>query len=148
MSLPMYSGNLYDPAMTAPMREELTRLGIESLETAEAVDEALGRKSGTLLVVVNSVCGCAAGYARPGVALALQHTTTPERTVTVFAGVDREAAARARDYFVGYAPSSPQIALMKDGEVVFMLERQNIEGYDAQQVAKALIGAFGAHCRG
>ncbi len=148
MSLPIFGGSMYDSALTAPMRQELTRLGVESLETPEAVNEALGQKSGTVLVVVNSVCGCAAGNARPGVALALQHDVKPNRVVTVFAGVDREAATRAREHFVGYAPSSPQIALMKDGEVVFMLERHHIEGRDARQVASALTGAFDEHCGG
>ena len=146
MSLPIFGGSMYDPAMVAPMRDELVRLGVESLETADAVDAALKDQKGTCLVVVNSVCGCAAGYARPGVAMALQHSVQPDRVVTVFAGVDREAAARARDYFVGYRPSSPQIALMKDGNVAFMLERQHIEGHDAQQVASALIQSFDEHC--
>lgn len=136
----------YPPELTEPMRAELTRLGVEDLRTVEQVDAALKDSQGTVLVVVNSVCGCAAGGARPAVARALAHDKQPGRVVTVFAGVDREATDRARSYFTGYRPSSPQIALLKDGQVAFMLERQQIEGRDAAQIAGDLIAAFDQHC--
>lgn len=135
----------YPPEMTEPMRAELTRLGVEDLRTPEQVDEAL-KQPGTVLVVVNSVCGCAAGNARPGVAKAMANEKLPDRIVTVFAGVDKEAVSQARSYFKGYAPSSPQIALLKDGEVVAMLERTNIEGRNADQVANDLVNAFNQYC--
>lgn len=135
----------YPAEMTEPMRAELTRLGVEDLRTEQQVDEALTAK-GTVLVVVNSVCGCAAGNARPGVAKALAHAVQPDRTVMVFAGVDKPAVDKARGYFKGYQPSSPQIALLKDGNVVFMLERRNIEGSSADIIAAALAGAFDEHC--
>jgi putative YphP/YqiW family bacilliredoxin len=138
---------MYDEMLVAPMRQELTRLGIEETRTAEQVDAVLGEKQGTVLVVVNSVCGCAAGMARPAVAMALDHETKPDRMITVFAGNDREATARAREYFVGYRPSSPSIALLKDGQVVKMLERWNIEGRQAHDVAAELVAAFDEHCR-
>jgi len=136
----------YPVELTEPMRRELTQLGVEDLRTPEQVDAVLGTGQGTVLVVVNSVCGCAAGNARPGVARALQHPVLPDRIVTVFAGVDREAVARARSYFTGYQPSSPQIALLKDGKIVFMLERSQIEGNDAAGVARALMAAFDRFC--
>ena len=136
----------YPPEMTEPMRAELTRIGVEDLRTPQQVDEVLQPAKGTVLVVVNSVCGCAAGNARPGVAKALQNEKVPERIVTVFAGVDKEAVAKARGYFTGYQPSSPQIALLKDGQVVAMLERQNIEGRTADMVAADLVNAFNTHC--
>jgi putative YphP/YqiW family bacilliredoxin len=136
----------YPPELTEPMREELTRLGVEDLRTPAQVDEAVGGGKGTVLVVVNSVCGCAAGNARPGVAKALRNPALPDRVVTVFAGVDRDAVASARSYFTGYQPSSPQIALLRDGEVVLMLERQNIEGRDASAVASDLVAAFDRFC--
>lgn len=138
---------MYDEMLVAPMREELTRLGIQETRTAEEVDAVLGEKKGTVLVVVNSVCGCAAGMARPAVAMALEHGVLPDRMITVFAGNDREATARAREYFVGYRPSSPSIALLKDGEVVKMFERWNIEGRQAHDVASELTAAFDEHCR-
>ena len=128
------------------MRAELTRLGIEETRTADEVDAVLGEKKGTVLVVVNSVCGCAAGMARPAVALALQNGVKPEKMITVFAGNDREATARAREYFVGYRPSSPSIALMRDGDVVKMLERWQIEGRDASEIAHELTTAFDQYC--
>ena len=128
------------------MRAELTRLGIEETRTAEEVDAVLGEKKGTVLVVVNSVCGCAAGMARPAVALALQNGVKPEKMITVFAGNDTEATARAREYFVGYRPSSPSIALMRDGDVVKMLERWQIEGRDASEIARELTTAFDQYC--
>ena len=138
---------MYDEMIVAPMRQELTRLGIEETRTAEAVDAVLGEKKGTVLVVVNSVCGCAAGMARPAVAMALESDAKPDRMITVFAGNDREATARAREYFVGYRPSSPSIALLKDGEVVKMFERWQIEGRQAHDVASELTAALKEHCQ-
>ena len=136
----------YPEMMIRPMREDLTRLGFEELRTADAVDTTIPNSKGTLMVVVNSICGCAAGRARPGVALALQHDVKPDKVATVFAGADIEATERARSYFTGYGPSSPSIALMKDGELVFMLERYQIEGRDASQIAGELTKAFDQHC--
>lgn len=136
----------YPEIMIRPMREDLTRLGVEELKTAEAVDSTIRDSKGTLMVVVNSICGCAAGKARPGVALALQHTKTPDKVMTVFAGADVEATERARSYFTGYGPSSPSIALLKDGELVYMLERFQIEGRDANQIAGELTQAFEKYC--
>ena len=138
---------MYDEMIVAPMRQELTRLGIEETRSAADVDAVLGEKKGTVLVVVNSVCGCAAGMARPAVAMALENETLPDRMITVFAGNDREATQRAREYFVGYRPSSPAIALLKDGEVVKMLERYQIEGRHAHDIAAELTAAFNEHCR-
>lgn len=136
----------YPEIMIKPMREELTRLGFEELKTPEAVDETIRNSKGTLMVMVNSICGCAAGKARPGVALALQHSVKPDKVATVFAGADIEATDRARSYFTGYGPSSPSIALLKDGELVYMLERYQIEGRDASQIANELTKAFDQHC--
>lgn len=136
----------YDPRVVQPMREELTQLGVQELRTAEAVDEVLGRREGTTLVIVNSVCGCAAANARPAVALALQHEVRPDRVVTVFAGQDVEATARAREYFTGYRPSSPSIALQRDGELVFMLERHRIEGREAGEIARDMRDTFDRFC--
>ena len=136
----------YPEIMIRPMREDLTRLGVEELRTPEAVDETVKNSKGTLMVVVNSICGCAAGKARPGVALALQHGVKPDKVATVFAGADVEATERARSYFTGYGPSSPSIALLKDGELVYMLERWQIEGRDASQIATELTKAFDEHC--
>jgi bacilliredoxin len=137
---------MYDPELVRPMREELTRLGFTELRTPDEVDAVLTKEKAPTLVVVNSVCGCAARNARPAAALAIQHTRRPARLVTVFAGQDPDATARARGYFTGYAPSSPQIALLKDGAVVFMLERRNIEGRDARAIATDLIAAFDKFC--
>ncbi|MEA2462461.1 MAG: hypothetical protein QOJ98_208 [Acidobacteriota bacterium] len=137
---------MYDEMIVEPMRRELTRLGIEEARTAEAVDAVLGEKKGTVLVVVNSVCGCAAGMARPAVAMALDHEVKPDRMITVFAGNDREATQRAREYFVGFRPSSPMIALVKDGQVVKMFERHQIEGRQAHDIASELTAAFDQHC--
>ncbi len=137
---------LYEPTLVEPMREELTRLGVQELLTVEEVDEVLGRNEGTTLVVVNSVCGCAAQNARPAVALAMEHEVRPKRIVTVFAGQDVEATARARDYFAGVRPSSPSIALLKEGELVFMLERHQIEGRIAEDVSRDLTDAFDRFC--
>jgi putative YphP/YqiW family bacilliredoxin len=136
----------YPEIMIRPMREDLTRLGVEELRTAQAVDETIKNSKGTLMVVVNSICGCAAGKARPGVALALQHNVTPDKVATVFAGADIEATERARSYFTGFGPSSPSIAILKDGELVYMLERRQIEGRDATQIAEELTKAFDQHC--
>jgi bacilliredoxin len=136
----------YSEILIRPMREDLTRLGVEELRTAEAVDDTVQNSQGTLMVVVNSVCGCAAGKARPGVALALEHSVKPAKVATVFAGADIEATERARSYFKGYGPSSPSIALLKDGQVVYMLERYQIEGRDAHQIAGELTKAFDQYC--
>lgn len=137
---------MYDEMMVRPMREELTRLGIKETRTAAEVDAVLGQKKGTTLVVVNSVCGCAAGNARPAVAMALENDTLPEKMITVFAGNDAEATARARSYFTGYRPSSPSIALIRDGEVVKMFERHQIEGREARDIAHELTTAFEQFC--
>ena len=137
---------MYDPALVEPMRRELTDVGAEELRTMGEVDAILKDQKGTALVVVNSVCGCAASNARPGVAMAVQHGTLPDKITTVFAGQDLEATNHARSYFKGYFPTSPQIALMKDGEVAFMLERYDIEGRTAQDVAQRLVTAFDEHC--
>lgn len=136
---------MYDERLLAPMRQELTRIGFEELRTAEQVDAALKDAPGTTLVVVNSVCGCAARNARPAVALAMRHGVRPDRLVTVFAGQDREATDRARGYFTGYPPSSPSIALLKDGRLVHMLERHDIEGRSAEEIAGDLTRAFDEH---
>ena len=137
---------VYPEFMIAPMREELTRLGVRELRTAADVDTVVRDSKGTVMVIVNSVCGCAAGKARPGVALALQHSTTPDVVATVFAGADVEATNRARDQFVGYPPSSPSIALLRDGKLVYMLERHEIEGQEAPAIARRLTEAFDEHC--
>ncbi len=137
---------MYDPEMVRPMREELTRLGFEELRTPDAVDAVLAKERAPTLVVVNSVCGCAARNARPAAALAIQHERRPARLVTVFAGQDADATGRARSYFTGYAPSSPQIALFKEGRLVCMLERRNIEGRNARDIAADLTAAFDAYC--
>jgi putative YphP/YqiW family bacilliredoxin len=137
---------LYDPRLVQPMREELTRIGFQELRTPPDVDVALGTSKGVTLVVVNSVCGCAARNARPAATLALEHPRRPDRLLTVFAGQDADATARARSYFTGYAPSSPQMALFKGGELVFMLERKNIEGRAAKDIAADLTAAFDRYC--
>ncbi len=136
----------YDERFVAPMREELTRLGVEEMRTPDEVDAKLRDATGTTLVVVNSICGCAARNARPAVALALKHQKRPESLTTVFAGQDVDATVRARSYFDGYPASSPQIALLKDGRVVFMLERHQIEGRSADAIAQDLTGAFERYC--
>jgi len=128
------------------MREELTRLGIEEARTPAQVDEAIKQTTGTLMIVVNSVCGCAAGKARPGIAMALRHTTRPTRAITVFAGADIEATERARSYFAGQPPSSPSVALLKNGELVYLLPRHEIERRDAPAIAQELASAFDEHC--
>src|ERR1700675_303666 len=136
----------YPEEVIKPMREELTRLGVEELRTPEAVDEAVNNSQGTVMVVVNSICGCAAGKARPGIALALQHDVRPDKVATVFAGADIEATERARSYFTGYLPSSPSIGLLKDGQLVYMMERYQIEGKGPEQIAGELRQAFEQHC--
>ena len=137
---------MYDPRMVQPMREELTQLGVEEMLTPEQVDAKLKDSTGTTLVVVNSICGCAARNARPAVAKALQHTVKPDALTTVFAGMEVPAVQRARSYFTGYPPSSPQIALMKNGKLVFMLERHQIEGRTSNEIAQDLVGAFDRYC--
>lgn len=136
----------YDPYLVQPMREELTRLGFIEALSSEDVDRELKNSKGTVLVVVNSVCGCAAGKARPGVSLALESDVKPDKLVTVFAGQDVEATARAREYFPGYMPSSPSMGLLRDGELVYMMERHDIEGQDALTIANKLASAFHEHC--
>jgi putative YphP/YqiW family bacilliredoxin len=137
---------MYDERIVTPMREELTRLGVEEMRTPDDVDAKLKDSKGTTLVVVNSVCGCAARNARPAVARALQHAVKPSRLTTVFAGQDAAAAQRARSYFIGYPPSSPQIALLKEGRLVFMLERHDIEGRTANEIADDIVAAFDKYC--
>ena len=136
----------YPEPFVAPMREELSRLGVEELRTAADVDTAVKNTQGTLMIVVNSICGCAAGKARPGVAQALQHQVRPDRVATVFAGADLEATDRARGYFTGYPPSSPSIGLLRDGKLVWMLERRQIENQGPQQIAEMLTRAFDEWC--
>lgn len=133
--------------MVQPMRDELTTLGIQELLTPEDVEEKLPSLKGTTLVVVNSVCGCAAGQCRPGVAKALEHDLTPDHLFTVFAGQEKEATAKAREYFAPYPPSSPSIALLKDGELVHFIEREQIEDRSANDIAEALTNAFDRFCR-
>lgn len=136
----------YSEMLIKPMREDLTRLGVEETRTPEAVDAAVQNTDGTLMVVVNSVCGCAAGKARPGIALALRHNATPAKSVTVFAGADIEATERARSYFKGFPPSSPSIGLLQGGKLVYMMERYQIEGRSAEQIADELKKAFDKFC--
>jgi len=136
----------YPEFFVEPMRKELTQLGVQELRTPADVDAAVTAGPGTLMIVVNSVCGCAAGKARPGIAIALQHGTTPDRVATVFAGADVDATERARGYFTGYPPSSPSIALFRDGQLVYMLERRNIENRDALAIASELTQAFDRFC--
>jgi putative YphP/YqiW family bacilliredoxin len=137
---------MYDERLVSPMRQELTRLGVEELRTAEEVDKELKSAKGTTLVVVNSVCGCSARMARPAVRIALENPLKPDSLSTVFAGQDAEATEKARGYFTGYAPSSPSITLMKDGKLVFMLERFQIEGRPAEEIAHDLVNAFNKYC--
>jgi len=136
----------YDPQLVQPMRDELTGLGFQELKSAADVDQALAAQDETVLLVVNSVCGCAAGKARPGVERALRHGVTPARLTTVFAGMDLEATDRARQFFEGYPPSSPQIALLKNGRLLHMLERKDIEGREAPEIADDLTSAFDTYC--
>jgi putative YphP/YqiW family bacilliredoxin len=136
----------YPEEVIRPMREELTRLGVEELRTPEAVDKTVQNSQGTVMVIVNSICGCAAGKARPGVAIALQHDVRPDKVATVFAGGDIEATERARSYFTGYPPSSPSIGILKDGKLVYMMERHQIEGRGPEQIAEELKRAFEQCC--
>ena len=135
----------YNPALVAPMRQEMTSMGARELTTATDVDTALADQRGTMLVFVNSVCGCAAGNARPALRLALQHGVKPGEVVTVFAGQDLDATSRARQYFAEYQPSSPSMALIKDGEVVHFVHRHQIEGRSPQAIAADLTAAFDRH---
>ena len=137
---------MYPEIMLIPMREELTRAGVQELRTAAEVDEALRQSDGTVMVVVNSVCGCAAGRMRPAVRMALQHATVPGKVVSVFAGQDREATDQARRYFDDYPPSSPSIALFRDGKLVHFLQRMDIERREAEDIAADLTAAFDQHC--
>ena len=136
----------YPEFFVEPMRRELTQLGVEELRTPEQVDQAVAAGSGTLMIVVNSVCGCAAGKARPGIALALKHPVKPDVVATVFAGADVEATERARSYFTGFAPSSPSVALFRDGKLVYMLERRHIENQNAEAIAFILTDVFDRIC--
>jgi len=137
--------NMYPAELVKPMREDLTNVGFEELHTAESVEAAIA-KEGTTLVVVNSVCGCAAANARPAARISIQNTKHPDHLVTVFAGVDAEATNKAREYMIPFPPSSPCMALFKDGELVHMLERHHIEGRPAELIAENLIDAYNEHC--
>src|SRR5512146_296280 len=137
---------MYDERLVAPMRQDLTRLGIKELRTADEVDRELKNGTGTTLVVVNSVCGCSARMARPAVAIALQNPIKPEHLAPVLPGQPAEPTERARSYFAGYPPSSPQIGLLKDGQLVFMLERWQIEGRPPEEIAHDLVNAFNRYC--
>ena len=136
----------YPEYLIAPMRGEMTDMGAQELRTPQAVDETVKNSKGVLMMVVNSVCGCAAGKARPGIAMALKNAKKPDVVATVFAGADIEATDRARQYFNGHAPSSPSVGLLKDGKLVYMMERKDIESRDAQMIAAELTRAFDAHC--
>ena len=136
----------YPEMLIAPMRGEMTAMGARELKTAADVDEAVKNTEGTLMIVVNSVCGCAAGKARPGIAMAMQHAVKPDVLATVFAGGDVEATERARGYFAGYAPSSPSIGILRDGKLVYMLERRDIETRSADMIAAELTQAFDRVC--
>ena len=136
----------YPEEFIGPMRQELTQLGVQETRTPEQVDAMLGPNSGTVMMVINSMCGCAAGRARPGIALSLKHAVLPEKVATVFAGGDLEATARVREYLPDYPPSSPSVALFKDGKPVFMLQRHEIENRDATEIAKSLTEAFNRFC--
>jgi putative YphP/YqiW family bacilliredoxin len=137
---------MYSEIMLTPMREELKRLGIAELRTPEEVDRALSSQPGTVLVIVNSICGCAAGRMRPAVRLALQNATRPERAYSVFAGQEKEATDRARSYFTGYPPSSPSVAILQDGKLVYMMQRRDIESREAPAIAADLKAAFDKFC--
>ena len=137
---------MYPELMIIPMREELTRLGIEELRSAQEVEQVLGQRQGTVMVVVNSVCGCAAGRMRPAVRIAMEHPVRPEKVVSVFAGQDREATEQARRHFAEYPPSSPSIGLLRDGELVFMMQRMDIENREAEDIAADLTAAFDRIC--
>jgi putative YphP/YqiW family bacilliredoxin len=138
----------YPEYLIAPMRGEMTDMGARELRTAAAVDDVVKNSQGVVMMVVNSVCGCAAGKARPGIAQALQHKNRPDVLATVFAGADIEATDRARQYFSGYAPSSPSIGLLRDGKLVYMMERSQIETRNAEMIADELVRAFDQYCAG
>jgi len=137
---------MYPEIMVIPMREELTRLGIEELHTPDEVDQALKDRPGTTMVVVNSICGCAAGRMRPAVRIAMENAVRPDHAYSVFAGQEKEATDRARAYFTGYPPSSPSIAILRDGELVYMMPRRDIESREAPAIAADLKAAFDQHC--
>jgi putative YphP/YqiW family bacilliredoxin len=137
---------MYPEIMVIPMREELTRLGIEELRQPDQVDQALKNRPGTTLVVVNSICGCAAGRMRPAVRLAMQNSTRPDHAYSVFAGQDTEATERARSFFTGQPPSSPSIAILRDGQLVYLMPRRDIESREAPAIAADLKAAFDRHC--
>jgi putative YphP/YqiW family bacilliredoxin len=137
---------MYPEIMLIPMREELTRLGVEELRTAADVDRVVQGYTGATMFIVNSICGCAAGRMRPAVRLALQHTAVPDNVVSVFAGQDTEATDRARSYFTGYPPSSPSIAILRNGKLVYMMERRQIESREAAAITAELRAAFDQHC--
>ena len=137
---------MYPEIMVIPMREELTRLGIEELRSAADVDRFVQNEPGTTMVVVNSICGCAAGRMRPGVRAALQHSVRPDRIITVFAGQDREATESARRHFTGYQPTSPSIGILRDGQLVYMMQRSDIESSGPENIAASLKNAFEKHC--
>lgn len=137
---------MYPEIMVIPMREELTRLGIEELRSADEVDQALKNRTGTTMVVVNSICGCAAGRMRPAVRMALQNSIRPDHAYSVFAGQETEATDRARGYFTGYPPSSPSIAILRDGQLVYMMQRRDIESREAPAIAADLKAAFDKLC--
>jgi|SRR5579872_3398437 len=137
---------MYPEIMVIPMREDLTRLGVEELKTANDVDSKLQAAQGTTLVIVNSICGCAAGRLRPAVRTALQNSARPDRLFSVFAGQDMEATERARSYFTGYPPSSPSLALFREGNLVHMMQRSDIEHRDAADIANELKRVFDQHC--
>ena len=136
----------YPEMMVAPMRDDLVRLGFQELRTADAVTQAMDAMDGTVVMAVNSVCGCAAGAMRPAVMMAMENEKLPDYRITVFAGQDLEATAEARKHLVGYPPSSPSVALLKDGELVYMMERYRIEGRSAPEIAADLRAAFDEHC--
>jgi len=136
----------YPEMLIKPMREDLTRFGVDETRTPEEVDNVIRDTKGTVMVVVNSICGCAAGLARPAVGLALKHANVPDKVITVFAGGDVEATARARSYFKGYFPSSPSVGILQNGQLVYILERHQIEGRDATAIAKDLTDAFDRFC--
>ena len=136
----------YPENLIKAMREDLTRFGVEETRTPEDLDNIVRNTKGAVMIVVNSVCGCAAGLARPAIGLALQHSVRPDKVVTVFAGADIAATERARDYFKGYFPSSPSVGILQNGQIVYMLERHQIEGRDAAAIAKDLTGAFDRFC--
>lgn len=137
---------MYSNVLVVPMREDLTKLGIKELRTSEEVDKVFSQKSGTTLLIINSVCGCAAGNARPAVKIAMDHSVLPDNLTTVFAGQDQDATAQARSYIEGYPPSSPSMALFKDGKLVEMIQRNEIEGRTPEEIAADLTNAFDTHC--